>query len=132
MLKDLLNLAANRLVVGGRLVYFLAVFKATFDESDFPTHPALCLLSASEQEFGKWSRYLITMRKIREPTDDETTTVERVERGEVPSFVDFRDMYFASSEQGKEAVFDSTIRNDDERKTRMINAYASSSPLSSK
>ncbi|XP_049847889.1 tRNA (guanine(10)-N2)-methyltransferase homolog isoform X2 [Schistocerca gregaria] len=64
VLKDLVELAANLLVLHGRLVYWLPTTKE-YSQSDLPTHPCLLLISDSEQKLTmNWSRRLITMEKI--------------------------------------------------------------------
>ncbi|GIL78955.1 hypothetical protein Vretifemale_8342 [Volvox reticuliferus] len=44
-LRDLLDLSARLLVVGGRLVYFLPATPETYDEAEIPQHPALKLVA---------------------------------------------------------------------------------------
>ncbi|XP_067118788.1 tRNA (guanine(10)-N2)-methyltransferase homolog [Centruroides vittatus] len=68
IIKDLLNLCAFCLTLGGRLVYWLPVFKEDFKEDCIPSHPCLALISFCEQVLTSHSsRYLITMEKIFEP-----------------------------------------------------------------
>ncbi|GAB4813919.1 hypothetical protein N2152v2_000965 [Parachlorella kessleri] len=63
-LRDLMELAAQMLVLGGRLVYFLPAIPGWHQNGDIPTHPALELVADSEQILGsKYSRRLITMEK---------------------------------------------------------------------
>ncbi|GIL78953.1 hypothetical protein Vretimale_203 [Volvox reticuliferus] len=65
-LRDLLDLSARLLVVGGRLVYFLPATPETYDEAEIPQHPALKLVANSEQILtSRYSRRLITMEKVR-------------------------------------------------------------------
>ncbi|GLC40262.1 hypothetical protein PLESTB_001633100 [Pleodorina starrii] len=65
-LRDLLDLSARLLVVGGRLVYFLPATPETYDEAEIPRHPALELVANSEQILTtRYSRRLITMEKVR-------------------------------------------------------------------
>ncbi|PRP87928.1 tRNA guanosine-2'-O-methyltransferase 11 [Planoprotostelium fungivorum] len=66
VLHDLLNLAATRLVVGGRLVYWLPTTDQ-YKDSDLPLHPCLRIISNSEQPLTmRWRRRLITMEKFTE------------------------------------------------------------------
>ncbi|OAD75428.1 hypothetical protein PHYBLDRAFT_132663, partial [Phycomyces blakesleeanus NRRL 1555(-)] len=76
VLIDLLNFAAEHLRVGGRLVYWLPTVVDEYSNNDVPQHPSMKLLSNSEQNFGQWSRRLITMEKTREWDAKETATVE--------------------------------------------------------
>ncbi|KAL9624828.1 MAG: hypothetical protein Q9160_000874 [Pyrenula sp. 1 TL-2023] len=65
LLYDILVHAADMLVVGGRLVFWMPT--ANEDEGqhfDIPTHPNLTLLSCCVQPFNKWSRRLLTYEKI--------------------------------------------------------------------
>ena len=88
VLLDLLELAANSLVMGGRLVFFLPTVHgkshdgeesnpegeeepqlSTADLPD-PEHPCLELLSGGKTQIGGgklWRRKLVTMVKIKEP-----------------------------------------------------------------
>ncbi|XP_034621618.1 tRNA (guanine(10)-N2)-methyltransferase homolog isoform X2 [Trachemys scripta elegans] len=61
---DLLNSAAEYLVMGGRLVYWLPVYKPEYTEEIIPRHPCLKLISNCEQMLSSHtSRRLITMEK---------------------------------------------------------------------
>ncbi|KAG2424414.1 hypothetical protein HXX76_014468 [Chlamydomonas incerta] len=64
-LRDLLDLSARLLVVGGRLVYFLPATPETYNEAEVPGHPALRLVANSEQMLTlRYSRRLVTMEKV--------------------------------------------------------------------
>ncbi|XP_038655687.1 tRNA (guanine(10)-N2)-methyltransferase homolog isoform X2 [Scyliorhinus canicula] len=64
---DLLNLAAENLVMNGRLVYWLPVYKLEYTEDVIPQHPCLKLISNCEQSLTTHtSRQLITMEKVKE------------------------------------------------------------------
>ena len=52
-LRDLLDLSARLLVVGGRLVYFLPATPETYCEEEVPGHPALRLV-ANRWGLGGW------------------------------------------------------------------------------
>ncbi|KAI9486781.1 MAG: S-adenosyl-L-methionine-dependent methyltransferase [Benjaminiella poitrasii] len=109
VLIDLLNFAAKNLVVGGRLVYWLPTVVDEYSNDDVPQHPCMKLISNSEQNFGQWSRRLITMEKIRNETPDTTasishTTLTDEEKAEImekgtedpkrPGHFLFREKYF--------------------------------------
>ncbi|TKC41318.1 hypothetical protein EI555_000912, partial [Monodon monoceros] len=66
MFFDLLNFAAETLVLGGRLVYWLPVYTPEYTEEMVPWHPCLTLISNCEQKLsGRTSRRLITMEKVK-------------------------------------------------------------------
>eukprot|EP01135_Chromosphaera_perkinsii_P003326 Nk52_evm26s240 gene=Nk52_evmTU26s240 len=74
ILNDLLDFAAKSLVIQGRLVYWIPVYREDYDPSSLPKHPCLEVLADSEQALTmKWARRLITMKKVREydPEDAE-------------------------------------------------------------
>ncbi|XP_056901187.1 tRNA (guanine(10)-N2)-methyltransferase homolog isoform X1 [Takifugu flavidus] len=67
---DLLNFSAHHLVLGGRLVYWLPIYRPEYSEEMIPLHPCLQLISNCEQTLSSHtSRRLITMEKIKEPED---------------------------------------------------------------
>ncbi|XP_072316802.1 tRNA (guanine(10)-N2)-methyltransferase homolog [Eucyclogobius newberryi] len=64
--KDLLNFSAHHLVLGGRLVYWLPIYRPDYSEEIVPLHPCLQLLSNCEQVLSSHtSRRLITMEKVK-------------------------------------------------------------------
>ncbi|VTJ61492.1 Hypothetical predicted protein [Marmota monax] len=66
MFFDLLNFAAETLVLGGRLVYWLPVYTPEYTEEMVPWHPCLKLISNCEQKLSSHtSRRLITMEKVK-------------------------------------------------------------------
>ncbi|KAM5283039.1 LOW QUALITY PROTEIN: tRNA (guanine(10)-N(2))-methyltransferase TRMT11 [Hipposideros larvatus] len=66
MFSDLLNFAAETLVLGGRLVYWLPVYTPEYTEGMVPWHPCLKLISNCEQKLSSHtSRRLITMEKVK-------------------------------------------------------------------
>ncbi|CAO0802297.1 unnamed protein product [Mucor circinelloides] len=77
VLIDLLNFAAENLVLGGRLVYWLPTVVDEYSNADVPQHPCMTLISNSEQNFGQWSRRLITMEKVKDWNKEETASVEQ-------------------------------------------------------
>eukprot|EP00466_Bigelowiella_natans_P013602 jgi/Bigna1/141471/aug1.63_g16179 len=65
VMADLLDVAAEYLVLGGRLVYLLPTV-GDFDSSKLPTHPCLSLIAHSSQALtGGFDRRCITMKKSR-------------------------------------------------------------------
>uniref|UniRef100_A0A6I8NNU5 tRNA (guanine(10)-N(2))-methyltransferase TRMT11 n=2 Tax=Ornithorhynchus anatinus TaxID=9258 RepID=A0A6I8NNU5_ORNAN len=69
---DLLNFAAESLVLGGRLVYWLPVYTPEYTEEMIPRHPCLKLISNCEQRLSSHtSRRLITMEKVKEFEDQD-------------------------------------------------------------
>ncbi|XP_062520857.1 tRNA (guanine(10)-N2)-methyltransferase homolog isoform X2 [Corticium candelabrum] len=92
VLSDLLLFAAHCLVLHGRLVYWLPVYRADYQPNLIPTHPCLTLITNSEQVLSKdTSRRLLTMEKTNEPTP-ETHLCESLQNKWYDSF---RTNYFA-------------------------------------
>ncbi|XP_036395260.1 tRNA (guanine(10)-N2)-methyltransferase homolog isoform X2 [Megalops cyprinoides] len=70
--SDLLKFAARYLVMGGRLVYWLPVYRPEYREEMIPLHPCLTLISNCEQTLSSHtSRRLITMEKTKELEDSD-------------------------------------------------------------
>ncbi|KAJ8290884.1 hypothetical protein GJAV_G00018810 [Gymnothorax javanicus] len=70
--RDLLNFAAQYLVTGGRLVYWLPVYRPEYQEDMIPQHPCLRLISNCEQTLSSHtSRRLITMEKTRDMEESD-------------------------------------------------------------
>ncbi|XP_024539201.1 tRNA (guanine(10)-N2)-methyltransferase homolog isoform X1 [Selaginella moellendorffii] len=68
---DLLDMAAQLLVTGGRLVFFYPLSREEGADNKLPDHPCFQLVSSSEQILStKYSRCLLTMEKTSEYTDD--------------------------------------------------------------
>lgn len=88
MLDDILDFSSTMLVDGGRLCMWMPVAGAVDDEEaaeteavpeeaaeqqeqyDIPQHPALELVSCCTQDFNKWSRQLLTYRRLRDQEID--------------------------------------------------------------
>ncbi|RUP48808.1 DHS-like NAD/FAD-binding domain-containing protein [Jimgerdemannia flammicorona] len=81
VLVDLLEFAVQHLNIGGRLVYWLPTVTDEYSNSDVPQHPSMRLVSNSEQNFGAWSRRLITMEKLRAWDPTERATIDVTHRG---------------------------------------------------
>ncbi|KAJ2485459.1 hypothetical protein IWW37_005939 [Coemansia sp. RSA 2050] len=94
VISDLLSFAAEKLVVGGRLVYWLPTVAGEYDPKDLPVHPVLRVVANSEQPFGGWSRRLVTMEKIA--SLEGCATAELPEHA--PAHKNFRDRYFSKFE----------------------------------
>lgn len=93
----LLDLAARYLVLHGRLVYWLPIYRPGYSEELIPSHPCLKLVSNSEQCLSRHvSRRLITMEKIKEnKLEDPLLSV--VQQKFLDSCDNFRDNYFSQS-----------------------------------
>ncbi|KAJ2779491.1 hypothetical protein H4R18_003972 [Coemansia javaensis] len=92
VIRDLLDFATDKLVVGGRLVYWLPTVADEYEPADVPQHPALRLVANSEQPFGGWSRRLITMEKTAQAAGSAADSA-------APAHRNFRDRYFAGFER---------------------------------
>lgn len=67
ILTTLLDLAARYLVLHGRLVYWLPIYRPSYSEALIPSHPCLKLVANSEQCLSRHvSRRLITMEKVKQ------------------------------------------------------------------
>ncbi|KAM0756366.1 tRNA guanosine-2'-O-methyltransferase [Meredithblackwellia eburnea MCA 4105] len=64
VIDSLVTYALYLLKPGGRLVFFLPTDNAEYADVDVPVVEGLQLISNSCQDFGKWSRRLITMVKV--------------------------------------------------------------------
>lgn len=53
MLEDILQFAADHLVPGGRLCFWMPTANEDFSQLDIPTHPELEIVSVCMQEFNK-------------------------------------------------------------------------------
>ncbi|KAJ2579653.1 hypothetical protein GGH95_002991 [Coemansia sp. RSA 1836] len=94
VIADLLAFAAEKLVVGGRLVYWLPTVAGEYDPGDLPVHPVLRVVANSEQPFGGWSRRLVTMEKFDVLAEHQTLEVPE----HMPAHRNFRDRYFSKFE----------------------------------
>lgn len=94
---DLLNLAAENLVMNGRLVYWLPVYKLDYTEDVIPQHPCLKLISNCEQTLtAHTSRQLITMEKVKEFEDkDRFAHLNDTKYNPYVGHNSFREKYFS-------------------------------------
>ncbi|KAI4197047.1 MAG: hypothetical protein LQ350_006177 [Teloschistes chrysophthalmus] len=65
MLDDILDFAVESLVDGARLSLWIPTANDEEVELDIPTHPFLEVVSVCVQPFNKWSRRLLTYRRLR-------------------------------------------------------------------
>lgn len=91
LLQDILNFAAERLKVSGRLAFWLPLPEKN-GQPQFPKHKHLKLISSCPQSFNKWTRWLLTYE--RRPHGEEG-------EHEVISLEDFRKHYFTPSREIK-------------------------------
>ncbi|KAK9960839.1 hypothetical protein ABG768_008673 [Culter alburnus] len=112
---DLLNFAAHHLVLGGRLVYWLPIYRPEYCEEMVPLHPCLTLISNCEQTLSSHtSRRLITMEKTKEPEDsDKLAHLADPRFTPYQGHNSFREKYFSglTKKNGKDSK--ATPRNED-------------------
>lgn len=100
---DLLDYAAETLVDDGRLVFWLPTVNEDYSPVDLPRRNDMQLLANSTQNFGRWSRRLLTYVKL--PLAARGVGGEsgrRLERIRQPGHVDFRYKYYSRFGNGKE------------------------------
>jgi tRNA (guanine10-N2)-methyltransferase len=91
LLEDLLQYAAERLPINGRLAFWMPTANDDFQQNLIPQHKQLQLIYNLEQEFNKWSRRLLVYVKQDEAFNGETTNGLRDHK-----IKNFRDRYFKS------------------------------------
>ncbi|XP_062255854.1 tRNA (guanine(10)-N2)-methyltransferase homolog [Platichthys flesus] len=101
---DLLNFSALHLVIGGRLVYWLPVYRPEYCEETVPLNPCLRLISNCEQMLSSHtSRRLITMEKIKEPEEfDSLAHLADPRFSPFQGHNAFREKYFSGVNKRKE------------------------------
>lgn len=99
VIMDLLDFAFKYLVYGGRLVYWLPIYKPRYSDEVVPKHPGLQLRANSEQGLSKTvSRRLITMVKVKHLHECEScTTTNSLEWIQMQD--DFRKNYFTANSE---------------------------------
>ncbi|KAK3905681.1 S-adenosyl-L-methionine-dependent methyltransferase [Staphylotrichum tortipilum] len=98
MLDDILQFSAQTLVDHGRLSFWMPTANDENQEIPVPTHPYLEVVSVCTQIFNKWSRRLITYRRIPDKEVDKEAMKAREETKSVGKTADelnpFRKAYF--------------------------------------
>ncbi|KAL8766804.1 MAG: hypothetical protein Q9209_006543 [Squamulea sp. 1 TL-2023] len=97
MLDDILEFAAKYLVDGGRLSLWMPTANDEEVELAIPTHRCLEIVSICIQPFNKWSRRLLTYRRLREGEVREEQPVKqaKVDEGSTANDLNlFRKRYF--------------------------------------
>ncbi|KAI1415470.1 tRNA guanosine-2'-O-methyltransferase TRM11 [Hypoxylon sp. FL1857] len=77
MLDDILNFASDTLVDNGRLSFWMPTANDEEQEIPVPTHPCLSVVVVCTQAFYKWSRRLITYRRLPDSEVDMSALAER-------------------------------------------------------
>lgn len=116
---DLLDLAGQMLVMGGRLVFFYPVLREDGStEPHFPEHPCFKLLAISEQILSfRYSRYLLTMVKTGLYTKEIAEEATKMH-------LDFKENHLKWLEEGNlhSAVFSpNDLQTDEELDSRSNN-----------
>ncbi|PMD64091.1 tRNA guanosine-2'-O-methyltransferase [Hyaloscypha bicolor E] len=78
MLDDILDFAALSLVDNGRLSFWMPTANDQDQEIHIPAHPCLQITSVCTQAFNRWSRRLITYKRI--PDSEVVATTSREQR----------------------------------------------------
>ncbi len=95
MLGDILMFAARMLVDDGRVSLWMPTANDAEEELAVPEHPALELVSVCVQVFNKWSRRLLTFRRIPGVDAEEHSHGESKEGGTTANELNgFRRRYF--------------------------------------
>ncbi|KAL2164734.1 hypothetical protein VTH06DRAFT_29 [Thermothelomyces fergusii] len=98
MLDRILQFSAQTLVDNGRLSFWMPTANDEDQEIPVPTHPYLEIVAVCTQTFNKWSRRLITYRRIPDAEVDQEAMKAREETKSVGKTADelnpFRKAYF--------------------------------------
>lgn len=103
MLDDILQFSAQTLVDGGRLSFWMPTANDQDQEIPLPQHPYMEVVAVCVQDFNKWSRRLITYRRVPDAEVEpaaikayEQAKAERaVEEGKTADDLNpFRNAYF--------------------------------------
>ncbi|KAL6717869.1 hypothetical protein ACLMJK_003954 [Lecanora helva] len=107
MLDDLLDFAAEMLVDDGRLSFWMPTANDEDTVLEIPTHPCLVVVSVCMQVFNKWSRRLLTYKRLPDADIDNTiNTKEKVDVKEGTTANDlnsFRKRYFEGFKTSSDA-----------------------------
>ncbi|KAH6635083.1 S-adenosyl-L-methionine-dependent methyltransferase [Chaetomium sp. MPI-SDFR-AT-0129] len=98
MLDDILQFSAQTLVDNGRLSFWMPTANDENQEVPVPTHPYLEIVAVCVQTFNKWSRRLITYRRIPDAEVDQEAMAAREHMKSIGKTADelnpFRKAYF--------------------------------------
>ncbi|KAH6662451.1 tRNA guanosine-2'-O-methyltransferase TRM11 [Plectosphaerella plurivora] len=98
MLDDILQFATDMLVDNGRLSFWMPTANDQDQEIAVPTHPSLVIVSMCVQPFNKWSRRLITYRRLPDSEVDAEKLAAWKRRQQSGTTADelnpFRENYF--------------------------------------
>ncbi|KAI0485315.1 S-adenosyl-L-methionine-dependent methyltransferase [Xylariaceae sp. FL0804] len=82
ILDDILNFAADTLVVNGRLSFWMPTANDEDQEIGVPSHPCLEIVVVCTQVFNRWSRRLITYRRLPDSEVDLSALAARQQQAE--------------------------------------------------
>lgn len=97
LLDDVLHFASITLVKNGRLAMWMPTANDEDIELAIPTHPCLKIVSVCVQPFNKWSRRLLTYRRLPDNEIDRGLLIPKREYGagiHADELNDFRRKYF--------------------------------------
>ncbi|KAH9904068.1 S-adenosyl-L-methionine-dependent methyltransferase [Xylariomycetidae sp. FL2044] len=83
MLDDILNFATDTLVDNGRLAFWMPTANDEDQAIGIPTHPCLEVVVVCVQVFNKWSRRLITYRRMPDAEVDPSALARKKEEVQV-------------------------------------------------
>ena len=89
LLHDLLQFAAERLPINGRLAFWMPTTNEDSQEHDIPMHQNLQLLYCLNQDFNKWSRRLMVYSKCEKASQVSSSA-------DLSKISNFRNLYFNS------------------------------------
>lgn len=98
---DFLDYAAELLEDGGRLVFWLPTVNEDYSPVDLPQRSDMTLIANSTQNFGRWSRRLLTYCRVPR-SSIHGGEGKRLERVRQPGHVDFRYKYYSRFGNGKQ------------------------------
>ncbi|KAF2706511.1 RNA methylase family protein [Pleomassaria siparia CBS 279.74] len=112
ILDDILAFAVNTLVENGRLSMWMPTANDEDIELVIPTHPSLEIVSVCVQPFNRWSRRLLTYRRLSEfevPQGVLDGTTKEYEKGvKADELNDFRRKYFEGFKEFEKMKLDSS------------------------
>lgn len=107
---DLLDYASEILLPAGRLVFWLPTVNEDYSAVDLPARSDMLLLANSTQNFGRWSRRLLTYKRLEVPHGT------RAERIRTAGHADFRYKYYSRFGNGKTIQADKYDRLSEKEK----------------